>query len=149
MQTDNEIIQSAMNILKRRFSHVFQRERLVDTDSAAKYFVLRMNAEFNEHFDAMFRDENLGVICVDRLFSGTKGACTVYPRNVVRRALEVNASHVILAHNHSPGKNSPSSEDIVTTIKLKAALYTVDVALADHIIVSGDLFYSMREHGDF
>lgn len=148
MQTDDEIIQSAMNILQRRVSLIFQRDRLGDTSAAANYFVLRLHAETVEHLDAMFLDEQFGIICVDRLFSGTKGACAIYPRNVVKRALELNATHVILAHNHSPSKTTPSVDDIITTEKLKIALGAIDVALADHIIVFGDQFYSMREHVD-
>jgi DNA repair protein RadC len=148
MQTDDEIIQSAMRILQRRASLIFQRDRLGDTTAAANYFILRLHAETVEHLDAMFLDEQFGIICVDRLSSGTKGTCAVYPRNVVKRSLELNATHVILAHNHSPSKTTPSQDDLATTDKLKAALEAIDVALADHIIVFGDQFYSMREHGD-
>lgn len=137
-----------MEILARRFSHTFRRDKLCDTSAAANYFVLSMNKEVDEHFDAMFLDESFGVISVERLASGTKGLCHIYQRNVVKRALELNATHVIVAHNHSPSRNLPSADDLDATNKLQAALNSVDVSLADHVIVFGDQFYSMREHGD-
>lgn len=148
MPTDDEIIQSAMSILRRRFAIVFQRDRLGDTSAVGNYFVLRMHKEIEEHFDVMFLDEGFGVISVERLASGTKGLCHIYQRNVVKRALERNATHVLVAHNHSPFQNLPSPDDIETTVRLKTALESVDVSLADHVIVSGDKYYSMREHGD-
>lgn len=72
---------------------------------------------------------------METTFKGTINAVSVYPREVVRRALELNANAVIIAHNHPNGETKPSMADIRMTEMIKAALRTVEINLLDHFII--------------
>jgi len=71
----------------------------------------------------------------------------VYPREIVKTALENNAAALICAHNHPSGNLNPSRDDISITKKIKAACDTVDIPLHDHLIIAGDGWYSFSDHG--
>ncbi len=103
------------------------------------------------------RNENFYVICLScrcrvlghRLISqGTLCEVSAYPRSVLESALNYNAHSVILCHNHPGGTNSPSTEDITSTIQLQRLLKAVGIMTLDHIIVAGADCYSMSQHGD-
>ncbi|MDP4590216.1 MAG: hypothetical protein NWS57_03930, partial [Burkholderiaceae bacterium] len=72
---------------------------------------------------------------------------SIYPREIVKSALQHHASALILAHNHPSGSIQPSQADIHLTVQLKKALYLIDVQLHDHLIVSGQFVSSMAEMG--
>ena len=73
------------------------------------------------------------------MFQGTIDSTTVYPREVVKETLRLNATKVILAHNHPSGNTDPSQQDIELTKKLKEILQIIDVKVLDHIIVGDDI----------
>ena len=73
------------------------------------------------------------------MFQGTIDSTTVYPREVVKEALRLNAAKVILAHNHPSGNTDPSPQDIELTKKLKEILKIIDVKVLDHIVVGDDV----------
>jgi DNA repair protein RadC len=73
------------------------------------------------------------------MFQGTIDSTTVYPREVVKETLRLNATKVILAHNHPSGNSDPSQQDIGLTKKLKEILQIIDVKVLDHIIVGDDI----------
>ena len=79
------------------------------------------------------------------MFNGTIYGCSVYPREVVIKALEVNTSAVVFCHNHPCGNCEPSKADIYITVKLKAALDLLDIRTLDHIIVAGRTCVSLAE----
>jgi DNA repair protein RadC len=81
------------------------------------------------------------------LFRGTIDGASVYPREVVKTALAVNAAAVIFAHNHPSGLAQPSEADKALTHRLKMALNVVDVRVLDHFIVGAEEIYSFAEHG--
>ncbi len=81
------------------------------------------------------------------MFRGTIDSASVYPRQVVKRALAHNAAALILAHNHPSGVADPSPADRVLTKRLQEALELVDVQVLDHIIVGGEDPISMVEYG--
>ena len=81
------------------------------------------------------------------MFYGTINAAAVYPREVVKKALNENASAVILFHNHPSGLSSPSDADIRLTRDLKTALATVDIDVLDHFIVGRDDTASLAQRG--
>lgn len=81
------------------------------------------------------------------MFRGTVTQASVYPREVVKEALAVNAAAVILAHNHPSGSAEPSRADEVLTQALRAALALVDVLVLDHLVVTGDDVISFAERG--
>lgn len=104
---------------------------------SSKLFALRLAAEDREHFEVAFLDTRHRLIEVKRLFSGTLDGCEVHPRIVAREAMMLNASGVVLAHNHPSGSPEPSAADRAVTARIKQALALLDVRLLDHIIVWG------------
>ena len=101
----------------------------------------------NEVFSVLFLDSKLRLIVMEQLFTGTLTQTAVYPREVARRALELGASGVILAHNHPSGVAEPSRADELLTGTLKSALALIDVRVLDHLVVgSGDVI-SFAERG--
>ncbi len=84
---------------------------------------------------------------MERLFSGTINGTEVHPHIVVQKALALNASAVLLAHNHPSGNTEPSAADRALTVRLKAASELVDIRLLDHFVVSGAELVSMASRG--
>jgi DNA repair protein RadC len=87
------------------------------------------------------------VITIEELFRGTLTQTSVYPREVVKRALHHNAGAVILAHNHPSGVAEPSHADETLTQALRQALALVDIRVLDHFIVAGSAVLSFAERG--
>lgn len=100
-----------------------------------------------ELFAALFLDNSHRVLSYDILFRGTVNGCHVEPREVVKMALQYNASAVIFAHNHPSRSDIPSASDIATTKRLADVLKIIDVKVLDHIIVAANLTASMQEMG--
>jgi DNA repair protein RadC len=93
------------------------------------------NRTDRELFVVMFLNARNQVISTEVMFEGDLTTSAVYPRQVVKRALELNAAAVVIAHNHPSGNVNPSQDDMTLTKKLKTALKTVDIFLHDHIII--------------
>ncbi|MGH8605544.1 MAG: JAB domain-containing protein, partial [Gammaproteobacteria bacterium] len=85
--------------------------------------------------------------CFEELFRGTLDAASVYPREVVKRALLHNAAAVILAHNHPSGIAEPSSADKALTERLRRALELIDIRVLDHFVIGEGDIVSMAERG--
>jgi DNA repair protein RadC len=100
-----------------------------------------------ESFVALFLDAQHRLIESRELFRGTINQTAVYPREVVKAALSVNAAALVVSHNHPSGMAEPSNADQLLTEGLKAALNTVDIRLLDHIIVAGNTTMSFAEKG--
>ena len=100
-----------------------------------------------EVFWALFLDAQNRLIAAEEMFRGTLTQTSVYPREVVKRALALNASTVLLAHNHPSGAVEPSRADEAITRTLKTALQLVDVRVLDHVIVGGNQSLSFAERG--
>ena len=96
---------------------------------------------------ALFLDAQNRVITIEELFRGTLTQTSVYPREVVKRALHHNAGGVILAHNHPSGVAEPSHADETLTQALRQALALVDIRVLDHFIVAGSGVLSFAERG--
>ena len=95
----------------------------------------------------LFLDTQHRVIASEELFQGTLSQTSVYPREVVKRALSHNAAAVILAHNHPSGVTEPSQADRLLTGALKQALALVDVSVLDHFVVAAGQTLSFAERG--
>ncbi|MCX8017294.1 MAG: DNA repair protein RadC [Rhodocyclaceae bacterium] len=115
------------------------RERPVFSHPAAVRDWLRLKLAPLQHevFIALWLDAHHRLIADEELARGTLTQTSVYPREVVKRALAANAAAVILAHNHPSGLAEPSSADKLLTHSLKNALALIDVRLADHFVVAG------------
>ena len=124
-------------------------ERTVFADPAAvkHYLQLHLAARAHEVFAVVFLDAQNKLLAMEELFRGTLTQTSVYPRDVVIRALHHNAAAVVLAHNHPSGTVQPSRADEALTHTLKAALALVDVRVLDHIIVAPGQALSMAEKG--
>lgn len=112
------------------------------------YLCLLLGGVQHEVFVVLFLDTQHRVIASEELFRGTLSQTSVYPREVVKRALMHNAAAVILSHNHPSGVSEPSQADKTLTNALKQALNLVDVRVLDHIIVAdGNGTLSFAERG--
>ncbi len=115
-----------------------------DTESFLK---ARMQHLDHELFCCLYLDNRHRVLRFDELFRGTIDGTSVYPREVVKEALGVNAAAVILAHNHPSGVAEPSQADERITKRLKSALELVDIRLLDHLIVGDGAATSLASRG--
>lgn len=100
-----------------------------------------------EVFSVMFLDCRHRLLAHDDMFFGTLDSASVYPREIIRVALQRNAGAVILAHNHPSGTAEPSLADISLTERLKSALNIFDIRLLDHVVVGQGQAVSMAERG--
>ena len=94
----------------------------------------------------IFLDGQNHILAIEKMFSGTINCATVFPREIVKRVLNLQASAVVLGHNHPSGTTNCSEEDRAITRKMILSLAAIDVLLHDHIIV-GDGYYSMSQDG--
>ncbi|AFT71012.1 RadC-like protein [Alloalcanivorax dieselolei B5] len=101
----------------------------------------------HEVFAILFLDTRHRLIEYREMFHGTIDSASVYPREVVKEALRLNAAAVILSHNHPSGSPEPSQADKMLTQRLKEALGLVDIRVLDHVIVGGSSSTSFAEHG--
>lgn len=113
-----------------------------------RYVVDLFMGKNHEEFHIICVDSNRQVFYEGCVMKGTINEVPAYPRLIVEEVLKHNAQYVYLAHNHPGGSTRPSEEDYMTTKKIMDALTAVDVTLLDHLIVSGNSFYSMEHMGD-
>jgi DNA repair protein RadC len=141
--TDQQIIKAAKAILDNAFS-----PGAAITSPYSLKLWLQLNYQDLEHevFSCVFMDNQHHIIAHDQLFKGTFNQTTVYPREVVKRALQLNAGAVIFVHNHPSGIVKPSTGDKATTIELKEALNLFGVRTLDHIVVGKEGAFSFSEH---
>ena len=140
--------QAVLEMARRVLQEEFQRGDVLDTPRAVRdYLRLLLGAREQEIFLVLFLDTQHRVIASEELFHGTLSQTSVYPREVVKRALSHNAAAVILAHNHPSGVAEPSQSDRMLTEALKQALSLVDVRVLDHFIVAVGQTLSFAEKG--
>ena len=144
--TINTALQLLFEELQRQNLHA-SVEAFTAPEIVKNYLTLSLALEEREHFHVLFLNNQHKLLLDDRLFSGTIDGASVYPREVVKRALQCNAAAVIIAHNHPSGICVPSEADKSITGKLKQALSTIDIRILDHIIVGHMDTYSFAEHG--
>lgn len=142
---DGEIINLAIKILD---SQLKEKGDAFTSPQLTRNF-LRLNLELLEHevFAVMFLDNQHRLIEFKVMFSGTIDAASVYPREVVKAALLLNAAAVIFAHNHPSGISTPSRADRSLTERLSSALGLIDIRVLDHIIVGRGEMTSFAELG--
>ena len=144
---NDQIIAQALDILRARVAKgpLMNAPRVV-----SEYCILRAGArpdQAREVFSVLWLDSQNRLISAEDMFTGTLTQTSVYPRELVRRALAVDAAAVILTHNHPSGTTEPSRADIHLTQHLKNALAMVDVQVIDHIVTAGGDALSMAERG--
>ena len=128
-------------------ARVMNRPVLSSWDALLDYCHTAMAHRETEQFRVIFLDRKNTVIADEALSSGTVGHVPVYPREVAKRALELNASAVILVHNHPSGDPTPSREDITMTARVLGACEAIDVTVHDHIVIGKTAEVSFRATG--
>ncbi|MDC7696343.1 RadC family protein [Vogesella indigofera] len=122
-------------------------DALSSPQAVRQYLRLAIGVRDVEVFVALFLTAQNRVLAVEEIFRGTLTETRVYPREIVRRALQHNAHAVIVAHNHPSGVAEPSAADRALTASLKQALALVDISLLDHFVVTGSHAESLAERG--
>ena len=141
-------LQAALEMSRRALQEEIQRGDALNSPRAVRdYLQLLLGARQQEIFLVLFLDTQHRVVASEELFQGTLSQTSVYPREVVKRALAHNAAAVILAHNHPSGVAEPSQSDRMLTDALKQALALVDVRVLDHFIVAAGQTLSFAEKG--
>lgn len=141
-------LQAVMEMARRALKEqAKQRDALTSPQAVRDYLRLQLGSREYEVFMAVFLDTQNRVIAMEELFRGSLRETSVYPREVVKRALHLNASALIFAHNHPSGVAEPSRADESITQALKQALALVDVRVLDHFIVAVGGGVSLAERG--
>ena len=131
-------LQAVLEMSRRALAEAMKQDSLLNTpDTVRDYLRLHLAGLRHEVFFALWLDAQNRLIAAEELFRGTLTQASVYPREVVKKALAHNAAAVVLAHNHPSGVAEPSSADSQLTRELKQALALVDVRVLDHFIVAG------------
>jgi DNA repair protein RadC len=139
---------AVVEMARRALAQQLARGPVFDSPTKVKDFAaLKLGAHDREVFAVLFLDSQHRLIEWRELFHGTLTQTSVYPREVVRQALDLNAGAVILAHNHPSGLAEPSRADEFLTQSLKAALQLVDVRVLDHLVVGAGQVVSFAERG--
>jgi DNA repair protein RadC len=139
---------AVLELARRALDEQLKDKTIFDTPQAVRdYLQLQLGSRPHEVFAVLFLDSQHRLIALEELFRGTLTQTSVYPREVVVRALALNAASVVLAHNHPSGSAKPSRADEVLTQTIKTALALVDVRVLDHFVVTSNLAVSMAELG--
>ncbi len=141
-------LQAVLEMSRRHLESTLSRgDALTDAATTKQYLQHRLRAYHHEVFACLFLDNKHRMIAFEELFRGTIDGASVYPREVVKRALAHNAAAVIFAHNHPSGIAEPSQADYAITTRLKSALELVDIRVLDHIVVGDGETVSFAEIG--
>ncbi|HEY5301733.1 MAG TPA: DNA repair protein RadC [Acetobacteraceae bacterium] len=140
-----KLVQGAALRLAR--AEVMDRPVLANWDRLIEYLNAVLSRERIEQFRVLFLDTRNRLLADEAQGRGTVNHTPVYPREVVKRALELHATALILVHNHPSGDPTPSREDVAMTAEVKNAAAVLSVVLHDHIIVGNGRWLSFRQEG--
>jgi len=139
---------AVVELARRTLGHNLSRGPVFDSPQRVRdYLQLEIAHREQEVFMVLFLDAQHQLIAAEELFRGTLAQTSVYPREVVKRALALNAAAVVLAHNHPSGCAEPSQADAQLTQVLRQALALVDVRVLDHFVVTRGSVTSLAERG--
>jgi DNA repair protein RadC len=141
-------IAAVLEMARRALAQPLRAAPVFDAPQQVKdYLALQLGSRAQEVFVVLFLDGQHRLLQMEEMFHGTLSQTSVYPREVVRRALELKAGAVVLAHNHPSGVAEPSRADEHLTRTLKSALQLVDVRVLDHLVVGQGVVVSFAERG--
>lgn len=141
-------LQAVLEMGRRHLAEQFDRgSPLLSPEHTARYLQSRLRDYPYEVFAVLFLDNRHRVLAFEELFRGTVDGASVHPREVVRRALALNAAAVIFSHNHPSGIAEPSEADQRITTRLREALALVDVRVLDHLVVGDGDCCSLAQRG--
>ena len=140
-----KIVEAAAHRMAR--AKVMQRHVISSWDAVLDYCHTTMAHRETEQFRILFLDRKNVLIADEEQARGTVDHVPVYPREVVKRALELNASALILVHNHPSGDPTPSEADISMTVQINTAAQALGLSLHDHLIIGKSQELSFRSAG--
>lgn len=141
-------LQAVLEMGRRHLAERLTRDSALESPQVVRdYLKAMLRHEPHEVFGCLFLDSKHRVLGFEVLFRGSIDSTSVYPRQVIKRALAHNAGALILTHNHPSGVAEPSLADHELTCKLRDALSLVEVRVLDHFIVGDGEPFSMAEHG--
>lgn len=139
-------LQAVMEMARRALSEELKHGNAMNSPELVRNFLrLCLANKPHEVFIGIFLDAKNHAIATEELFSGTLTQTSVYPREVIKRALYHNAAAIIFAHNHPSGVAEPSHADKILTQSLKQALALIDIKVLDHFIVGNGTALSFAE----
>lgn len=138
----------ALEIVRRAFAEeLADRCELGNPQAVVDYLRTFFVGRTHEVFVVLYVDAQNRLLKTEEAFTGTLTQCSVYPREIIRRALELGAAGVIFSHNHPSGVAEPSQGDQMLTDNLKRALAIVDVRVLDHVVIAAGGAVSFAERG--
>ena len=141
----SKIIRRALKILESRIT--YETDFFTSPTETKNYLRLKLGGNEREVFAVLYLSNRNQLISCEELFHGTIDGATVYPREVVKLGLSLNAAAIICAHNHPSGVCEPSHSDEMITKRIKEACALMDIKVLDHLIVSGTDTVSLAERG--
>ena len=139
---------AALELGKRHLDETLTCGPLVeDPEAVVRLLTAELRSEPGEVFLVVFLDNKNRVLATEKMFHGTVDSAAVYPREVVRRALEHNAANIIIAHNHPSGIAEPSQADRDLTDNLRRSLKLIDVRIIDHLVIGDGQWTSFSRRG--
>lgn len=139
---------AVLEIARRTLRAQLAQAPVFDSPQTVRHFLqLQLAGLEHEVFAVLFLDAQHRLLAFEEMFRGTLTQASIYPREVVKRAMTLNAAAAVLAHNHPSGVAEPSRADEALTQALKAALALVDVRVLDHLVVARSGVVSLAERG--
>ena len=142
---EEELLTIANQIARQKLA---KGEAITDKHLAQQALQTLLQSREHEVFAMLFLDNQHRILAYEELFRGTLSSASVYPREVVKRALALNAAALMLVHNHPSGYPEPSRADIEITLRLQNTLALVDIRILDHLVVGTEGVVSLAERGN-
>ncbi|MGT4068552.1 UNVERIFIED_CONTAM: DNA repair protein RadC [Aeromonas hydrophila] len=142
--TDDDLFTIAQAVARQKLA---KGVAITDKHLAQQALQTLLQSREHEVFAILFLDNQHRILAYEELFRGTLSSASVYPREVVKRALALNAAALMLVHNHPSGPPEPSRADIEITQRLQSTLALVDIRTLDHLVVGGEGIVSLLERG--
>ena len=133
--SEQAVINHALNILASKLVNQEVANHFTTAQSAVTFFQLKLATSDREIFAVMYLNNENRLISYEELDVGTLDAASVYPREIIKRALKLNAANIILSHNHPSGKATPSTADIRLTAVIEHCAQLFGIHVLDHIVV--------------
>ncbi len=144
-EEEQKIINQAITVMDSKLKT--EKTACNNVASIKQYLRLQMEKCEREHLGVLYLDTQLKLIEYRIVFSGAVNHCTMSPREIVKDALQLNATAIIIAHNHPSGESEPSRADVASTLKTREALTLFEINLVDHFVVGKGQITSMVESG--
>lgn len=146
-EKEQVIIQGAIAILATKLVNQDSANHITSSSATKQFLQLKIGTSAREIFAVMFMNNENRVIAYEELSVGTIDAAAVYPREIAKRALELNTKSIIIAHNHPSGVLESSNADDQITARIGRVCEMLDIRLLDHVIVSPKGTFSYSENG--